>query len=86
MNTDEIIEDEVENFVINTKYVLLTDPLRNAIRQAIKREREECAKITEKEWVDLNEYEIFEIANFCKGQNISFLAKELSTKLKEKNT
>ena len=47
MNTDEIIEDEVENFVINTEYALLTDPLRNAIRQAIKREREECAKLCE---------------------------------------
>ena len=45
MNTEEIIEDEVENFVINTEYVLLADPLRHAIREAIKREREACAKI-----------------------------------------
>jgi len=45
MNTEQIIQEEVENFVINTEYVLLADPLRHAIRQAIKREREACVEI-----------------------------------------
>jgi len=36
MNTEQIVQEEVENFVINTEYVLLADPLRHAIRQAIK--------------------------------------------------
>jgi hypothetical protein len=49
MNTEQIIQEEVENFVINTEYVLLADPLRHAIRQAIKREREACAKVCDKE-------------------------------------
>jgi hypothetical protein len=48
MNTEQIIQEEVENFVINTEYVLLADPLRHAIRQAIKREREACARVCEK--------------------------------------
>jgi len=39
-----------------------------------------------REWVDLTKDEIFEIANFCKGQDIFALAKELGRKLKEKNT
>ena len=38
------------------------------------------------EWVELNKDEVFEIANFCKGQDIFALAKELGRKLKEKNT
>ena len=37
------------------------------------------------EWVELNKDEVFEIANFCKGQDIFALAKELGRKLKEKN-
>ena len=36
-------------------------------------------------WVELNKDEVFEIANFCKGQDIFALAKELGRKLKEKN-
>jgi len=39
-----------------------------------------------REWVDLTKDEIFEIANFCKGQDIFALAKELGRKLKERNT
>jgi len=39
-----------------------------------------------REWVNLTKDEIFEIANFCKGQDIFALAKELGRKLKEKNT
>ena len=39
-----------------------------------------------REWVKLTKDEIFEIANFCKGQDIFALAKELGRKLKEKNT
>jgi len=54
MNTEQIIQEEVENFVINTEYVLLADPLRHAIRQAIKREREECAKVCEEHPDGLN--------------------------------
>jgi hypothetical protein len=49
MNTEQIVQDEVENFVLNTEYVLLADPLRHAIRQAIKREREACAMEAEYE-------------------------------------
>ena len=41
---------------------------------------------TKREWVDLTKDEIFEIANFCKGQDIFALAKELGRKLKELNT
>jgi len=39
-----------------------------------------------REWVNLTKDEIFEIANFCKGQDIFALAKELGRKLKELNT
>ena len=39
-----------------------------------------------REWVDLTKDEVFEIANFCKGQDIFALAKELGRKLKERNT
>jgi len=39
-----------------------------------------------REWVNLTKDEIFEIANFCKGQDIFALAKELGRKLKERNT
>jgi hypothetical protein len=49
MNTEQIVQEEVEDFVINTEYVLVADPLRHAIRQAIMREREECAKVCDKE-------------------------------------
>ena len=42
-------------------------------------------KAGESEWVGLTDDEVFEIANFCRGQNIFVLAKELSNKLKEKN-
>ena len=45
MNTEQIVQDEVENFVINSQWLLLDDPLRHAIRQAITREREACAKV-----------------------------------------
>ena len=47
MNTEQIVQDEVENFVINSQWLLLDDPLRHAIRQAITREREACAKVCE---------------------------------------
>jgi hypothetical protein len=40
----------------------------------------------QREWVELTKDEVFEIANFCKGQDIFTLAKELGRKLKEKNT
>jgi hypothetical protein len=40
----------------------------------------------QREWVELTKDEVFEIANFCKGQDIFALAKELGRKLKEKNT
>jgi hypothetical protein len=40
----------------------------------------------QREWVELTKDEIFEIANFCKGQDIFTLAKELGRKLKERNT
>lgn len=39
-----------------------------------------------KEWVELTDDEVFEIANFCRGQDIFALAKELGRKLKDKNT
>ena len=45
MNTEQIVQDEVENFVINSQWLLLDDPLRHAIRQAIMREREACARV-----------------------------------------
>ena len=47
MNTEQIVQDEVENFVINSQWLLLDDPLRHAIREAIKREREACARVCE---------------------------------------
>jgi len=47
MNTEQIVQDEVENFVINSQWLLLDDPLRHAIRQAIMREREACARVCE---------------------------------------
>lgn len=50
MNTEQIVQDEVENFVINSQWLLLDDPLRHAIREAIKREREACAKVVENKW------------------------------------
>lgn len=49
MNTEQIVQDEVENFVINSQWLLLDDPLRHAIRQAIMREREACAMEAEYE-------------------------------------
>jgi hypothetical protein len=36
-------------------------------------------------WVELTNDEVFEIANFCKGQDIFALAKELSRALKDRN-
>jgi hypothetical protein len=39
-----------------------------------------------KEWVELTDDEVFEIANFCRGQDIFAFAKEIGRKLKEKNT
>ena len=42
-------------------------------------------QLNHKEWEELTKDEVFEIANFCKGQDIFMLAKELSNKLKEKN-
>ena len=47
MNTEQIVQDEVENFVINSQWLLLDDPLRHAIREAIMRERDACAKVCE---------------------------------------
>ena len=47
MNIEQIVQDEVENFVINSQWLLLDDPLRHAIREAIKREREACARVCE---------------------------------------
>ena len=47
MNTEQIVQDEVENFVIKSQWLLLDDPLLHAIREAIKREREACAKVCE---------------------------------------
>ena len=38
-----------------------------------------------KEWVGLTDDEVYEIANFCKDQPFNFYAKEIQTKLKEKN-
>lgn len=52
MNTEQIVQDEVENFVINSQWLLLDDPLRHAIRQAIKREREACALVVEQAGID----------------------------------
>ena len=39
-----------------------------------------------KEWVGLTDDEVYEIANFCKDQPFNFYAKEIQTKLNEKNT
>jgi len=39
-----------------------------------------------KSWVGLTDDEVYEIANFCKDQPFNFYAKEIQTKLKEKNT
>ena len=52
MNTEQIVQEEVENFVINSQWLLLDDPLRHAIRQAIKREREACALVVEQAGID----------------------------------
>lgn len=50
MNTEQIVQEEVENFVINSQWLLLDDPLLHAIREAIKQEREACAKVVENKW------------------------------------
>ena len=49
MNTEQIVQDEVENFAIKSQWLLLDDPLLHAIRKAIKREREACALVAEYE-------------------------------------
>lgn len=52
MNTEQIIEDQVELYVLEQQMPLTyADPLRNALRraveQAIQQEREACAKVVE---------------------------------------
>jgi len=71
----------------------MEDVVREAANQVIAYGYDEAIKeltiqvrVPKRQWVGLTDDEVYEIANFCKDQPFNLYAKEIQTKLKEKNT